>query len=179
MNHAVPRTLRILPSPVVQTSEHDKSLASLQLSINNPLVAIRPKIRLLVPPQMTARHNPRRADFPASIAPGHKQTEQHVAVGMVRIYALVPRVVVFVVAVQLLSLRAGPGVHRDGDGEKRVRCVCRRFCVVPICRGDGEKLLGEVLDSVNKMISLKSRTYTYLVQRIREKLLADRLASSN
>jgi hypothetical protein len=65
---------------------------------------------------------------------------------MVSFCALVPRVVVFVVTVQLLGLRAGPRVHRDGDGEERVRCVCRRFCVVPICCGDGEEFLGEVLE---------------------------------
>jgi len=55
--------------------------------------------------------------------------------------------VVLVVSVQALCLEARSEVHRYGDGQQWMACICAGIRAIPIGCCDGEELLAQVLSS--------------------------------
>lgn len=134
-----------LPPTMIQTPHHNHRLPRLQTRIHNPRRPIRPKIRLLVPPQVAPRHDARGAVVAGGVAGRDEEAEQHVAVGVVGGGGRVAGVVVLVVAVEGLGGGAGAEGHGDGDGEEGGGGVVGGGGGVPAAGVEGEEVVDEVL----------------------------------
>lgn len=137
--------LTVLPAAMIQATKHYESLADVQASVHDTLGTIRAKIRLFVSPKVASRDNSRCAIFTVGVAPRDKETKEHVTVWVVGINGSVAGMVVLVVAVQPLSGGSRLDIHRDSDGEKRLRYVDGRLISIPATRFQGEKVFHQVL----------------------------------
>lgn len=132
---------------MVHAPQHNERLAGFHLRVHDAPTPIGSEIRLLVPPEVRAGNDPRGANLARRVAPGDEQAQQHVPVWgvVVGCGGGVSRVVVLVVAVEALGGGSWADVHRDGDGEERVRGVGGGGGLVVGCGCEGEEVFGEVL----------------------------------